>query len=87
MGLVQISGAVATSAWEGANLPPPSWAATNRENAHAHLVWGLRAPVLVDSPDMRQAPLRYLCAVEAAFREKLQADQGYGGLIGYSGRP
>ena len=68
-------------AWEDANLPPPSWAAINKENTHAHLVWGLSAPVLVDSPDMRQAPLRYLCAVEAAFRESLQADQGYAGLI------
>ncbi len=68
-------------AWEDAGLPPPSWAAANRENAHAHLVWGLTAPVLVDSPDMRQAPLRYLCGVEAAFRERLQADQGYSGLI------
>jgi len=68
-------------AWEDAGLPPPSWAAANRANAHAHLVWGLVAPVLVDSPDLRQAPLRYLCAVEAAFRERLQADQGYSGLI------
>lgn len=71
----------AAVAWEDVGLPPPSWAATNRENAHAHLVWGLSAPVLVDSPDMRQGPLRYLCAVEAAFRERLQADQGYSGLI------
>jgi len=69
-------------AWEEADLPPPSWAAVNRENGHAHLVWGLSAPVLVDSPDMRQAPLRYLCAVEAAFREDLRADHGYSGLLG-----
>jgi len=68
-------------AWEVAGLPPPSWTTVNRENAHAHLAWGITAPVLVDSPDMRQGPLRYLCAVEAAFREKLQADQGYSGLI------
>ena len=71
----------AAIAWEVAGLPPPSWAAVNRENAHAHLVWGLSTPVLVDSPNLRQAPLRYLCAVETAFRERLQADQGYGGLI------
>jgi hypothetical protein len=71
----------AALAWEDAMLPPPAWAATNRENGHAHLVWGLSAPVLVDSPDMRQAPMRYLCAVEAAFREKLQADTGYAGLL------
>ena len=68
-------------AWEDAQLPPPTWAAANRENGHAHLVWGLSAPVLVDSDDMRQAPLRYLCAVESAFREKLQADGGFSGLI------
>ncbi len=71
----------AALAWDDAGLPPPSWAAANRQNGHAHLVWGLSAPVLVDSPDMRQRPLRYLCAVEAAFRAKLQADQGYSGLI------
>lgn len=71
----------AASAWEDAMLPPPSWASVNRQNGHAHLVWGLSVPVLVDSPDMRQAPMRYLCAVEAAFREALQADQGYSGLI------
>lgn len=71
----------AALAWDDADLPPPAWAAANRLNGHAHLVWGLTAPVLVDSPDMRQAPLRYLCAIEAAFRERLQADQGYAGLI------
>lgn len=71
----------AVGAWNDANLPPPSWAAANPENAHAHLVWGLSVPVLVDSPDMRQQPLRYLCAVEEAFRAKMQADDGYSGLM------
>jgi hypothetical protein len=68
-------------AWEDAGLPPPAWAAVNRSNGHAHIVYGLSAPVLVDSPDMRQAPLRFLCAVESAFRAKLEADPGYSGLI------
>lgn len=71
----------AAIAWEDADLPPPAWVAVSRESGHAHLVWGLAAPVLVDSPDMRQAPMRYLCAIEAAFRERLQADPGYSGLI------
>lgn len=71
----------AALAWEDAILPPPSWITVNLENMHGHLVWGLSAPVLVDSPDMRQAPLRYLCAIEAAFRAKLDADQGYSGLL------
>ena len=68
-------------AWEDANLLPPSWAATNKTNGHAHLVWGLRAPVLVDGLGARDAPLRYLCAVESLMRERLQADAGYSGLI------
>lgn len=68
-------------AWEAANLPPPTWAAVNRVNSHAHLVWGLRAPVLVDGVGARDAPLRYLCAVESLMRTRLDADAGYTGLI------
>lgn len=71
----------AALAWEDANLPPPAWAAVDRQSTRGHLVWGLTAPVLVDSPDLRQQPLRYLCAVEAAFRAKMDADSGYSGLM------
>ena len=71
----------AAIAWEHVNLPPPAWAATNRENAHAHLVWGLSAPVLTDNPDARQAPIRYLAAIESMMREMLGADPGFCGLI------
>lgn len=68
-------------AWEDANLPVPSWITSNRENRHAHIVYGLSAPVLTNSMEARQAPLRYLNAVEAAYRAKLEADDGYSGLI------
>jgi hypothetical protein len=68
-------------AWEDANLPPPSWATVNKANGHAHLVYGLSAPVLTASMEARQAPLRYLNAVESAFRAKLGGDDGYSGLI------
>lgn len=71
----------AALAWEDANLPPPTWAAINPENAHAHLVWGLSAPVLVDSLHAREGPLRFLCAIEACMRELLHADPGFSGLI------
>ena len=71
----------AALAWEAGNLPPPSWVTINKQNAHAHLVWGLSAPVLVESAEARQAPIRYLLAVESAFRAALRADEGYGGLI------
>lgn len=71
----------AAIAWDDAGLPPPAWAAVDRQTTRGHLVWGLTAPVLVDSPDLRQAPLRYLCAVEAAYRARLEADEGYAGLM------
>jgi hypothetical protein len=79
--IFDIDSEFAAFAWEDANLPPPTWIVVTTENGHAHIVWGLSAPVLVNSPDMRQKPLRYLCAVEAGFREKLGADQSYSGLI------
>ncbi|MBX9816998.1 MAG: replication initiation protein [Burkholderiaceae bacterium] len=71
----------AVLAWEDANLPPPSWASVNRENGHAHLVYGLSAPVLIDGMGARDAPIRLLCSIEAMFRALLQADQGFSGLI------
>lgn len=67
--------------WQAETLPPPSWSTVNKLNGHAHVVYGLSAPVLVESAEARQAPIRYLVAVEAAFRAKLRADNGYSGLI------
>lgn len=68
-------------AWEGADLPPPTWAAINKENAHAHLSYGLTAPVLVDGIGARDAPMRYMVAVESLMRERLRGDNGFSGLI------
>jgi hypothetical protein len=71
----------AAVAWDDADLPPPTWISQNTTNGHAHLVWGLSAPVLVDGLEARRAPMRYLAAIESMMREKLQADSGFGGLI------
>ena len=71
----------AANAWSDANLPAPAWTTVNRVNGHAHSARGLRAPVLVDGIRARDAPMRYLCAVVSMMRERLQADQGYSGLI------
>lgn len=70
----------AALAWEDADLPPPNWAATNPANGHAHVAWALSAPVL-SGDGSRDAPLRYLCGIEYAYREKMQADHGFNGLI------
>lgn len=79
--LFDIDRPLAALAWEDADLPPPTWTAINRQNGHAHSAWGLEVPVLVDGLGARDAPLRYLCAVESLMAERLQADPGFGGLI------
>ena len=68
----------AALAWEDTDLPSPLWTAENRENGHAHSAWCLEAPVLLGQHD-RQTPMRYLCAVESAMRERLGADVCAGG--------
>jgi hypothetical protein len=70
----------AAISWEDANLPPPAWATVNRENGHAHLAYGLSAPVLV-AENARREPIRFLQGIEGAYRESLNADRGYSGLI------
>jgi len=70
----------AAIAWEDADLPAPAWAAVNRQNGHAHLAYGLSAPVLVAESARRQ-PIRFLQGIEGAYREALRADRGYSGLI------
>jgi hypothetical protein len=52
----------------------------NPVNGHAHLSWGLDAPVLLGQHDRAQ-PMRYLAAVEEAMRAKVDGDEGYSGLI------
>jgi len=68
-------------AWQDNGLPMPAWAAVNRQNKHAHLAYALSAPVLTADYGGRQAALRYLAAVEAAYRAKLRGDDGFSGLI------
>lgn len=70
----------AALAWEQANLPPPTFTVVNPENAHAHVFYGLVAPVGL-SDAARNAPIRYAAAVQAAFVARLRADPGYVGLI------
>lgn len=79
--LFDLDYAGAALAWEDNNLPMPAWAAINRENTHAHIAYALSAPVLTADFGGRQAALRYLAAVEAAYRAKLGGDDGFSGLI------
>lgn len=69
----------AAFAWEDCTAPP-NYAAVNPENGHAHLVYKLAEPVTT-SEYASQKALRYLAAVERAYRIALGADAGYSGLI------
>jgi hypothetical protein len=66
--------------WEDVGLPPPTWAAVNPTNAHAHLAYGITTPVYTCEAK-NQRPLRYLHAIESGFKELLDADQGYTGNL------
>ena len=70
----------AAMAWDEAFLPEPAWVSQNPVNGHAHLAYGLDAPVLLGMHD-RDRPKRYLAAVERAMREQMTADPGYSVLI------
>ena len=70
----------AAAAWMEADLPMPYWVAKNPDNGHAHQCDAIDAPVLLGDHD-RQAPMRYLEAVERAIAAALEADPAYGGLV------
>lgn len=70
----------AAAAWEDANLPAPTFSATNPENGHAHIGYALAVPVCTTGA-ARQKPMRYLAALEDAYRRKLGADPGFAGLL------
>lgn len=70
----------AVFAAENANLAPFNWASETRENRHAHACYELELPICT-SDRGRSAPIRYLAAVENAYRRALKADQSYGGFI------
>lgn len=75
---IDFAGAVFAA--EDANVAPTNWASENRENGHAHVGYELELPICT-SDRGRSAPIRYLAAVENAYRRALKADQSYGGFI------
>lgn len=78
--LFDVDRAGGAMAWDDAHLPEPAWVAMTPHNSHAHLSWGIEAPVLLDDPE-RQKPLRYLTAIERAYAAALEADPSYAGHL------
>ncbi|EMF4356052.1 replication initiation protein [Providencia rettgeri] len=65
---------------ENADLPAAHIKVRNNLNGHTHLTYLLETPVFV-SANARLAPMRYFSAIESHFRDRLNADIRYTGLI------
>jgi len=70
----------ATFDWYDRPCPPPNIIATNPENGHAHLFYGLEVPVWRQYGN-RDAAFRFACAVDVAMTKALDADPGYAKFI------
>lgn len=67
-------------AWDDLNCPPPSIITRNPANGHCHYIYLLRTPIHHNDHSSQKA-IRYLAAIEASLRDKLQADPAYCGLL------
>lgn len=70
----------AAHAWDDADLPAPTITVINPINKHAHLLYQLTAPIPT-TDKARLQPIRYLNAIEHAYKLRLGADFGYAGLL------
>lgn len=67
--------------WYDRDAPAPNIVATNPDNGHAHLFYGLENPIYADPLEGSQKALRYAAAVEYGLVSKLSGDFGYSGLM------
>lgn len=63
-----------------ADLPTAHLKVRNNANGHTHLTYFLKSPVFI-AGNARLAPMKYFSAIESHFRERLNADHRYTGLI------
>ena len=61
-------------------LPQPNWTSWNLANAHAHVYYCFRAAVHKNL-ESRRAPQIRLAAIAEAYAAKLNADDGYAGIL------
>lgn len=73
-------GVPAHEIWKLAGLPAPTWVASTPGTPRGHIAYAIDAPICT-SDAARLGPLRYLAAIEAAYREALNGDRGYAGLL------
>lgn len=66
--------------WSDRGCPPPNLVATNLDNGHAHLFYGLEVPVWRQY-GVKDKAFRYAAAIDVAMTKALDADPGYAKLI------
>ena len=66
--------------YEDIGLAPPNLFIQNPKNGNAHVAYSLNNPVHLNQ-NSSQKPIRFAGALDAAYREKMDADRGYAGLI------
>lgn len=59
----------------------PNIIAVNRENGHAHYLYGLEVPVWRNHDTARKTPIRFAAAIQIGLTRQLEADPAYSGLI------
>ena len=64
----------------GPALPAPNMVVQRRSNSHSHANWFLRSPVH-RGESARAAPLRKLARITEFYRDALDADTGYAGVL------
>ena len=64
----------------GPALPRPNMVVERQQNGHCHASWFLERPVH-RGETARAAPLRRLARITEFYRETLQADSGYAGVL------
>jgi len=66
--------------WQEEEKPPPNIAIINRENGHAHFLYGLETPIH-NYENASDKALRYMAVVDIGLTIALEADPGYNKLI------
>lgn len=75
-----IDRANAANAWESVDVARPNFIMENPENGHAHLAYGLAAPVTYFGKS-HTSPLEYLRDIQRGLTRRLGADRAYAGVL------
>lgn len=70
----------AVFSYKNVDLPTPTLTIETKKSGHAHLLYQLATPVAMTAKSSSSA-IKYVEAIERAYRHKLRADTAYAGLL------